>query len=405
MSQLRSANENLVLATIKAQMMQEKAEAAHQRQNEFLAMLAHELRNPLAPLSNATTVLERLTSADPLLPKIHEIFSRQIEHMARLLDDLLDASRISSGKITLQKRPVLFNNVIDRAIEVSQPLIDKRKQHLSVRLQSQPVLVDGDLVRLAQVFSNLLINAAKFTPELGAISLTAEVRPEGIVAVVEDTGIGIPPEMQPHVFELFMQGPRTLARTEGGLGIGLTIVRNLVEMHGGTISVKSEGAGQGSRFTVTLPVHGVLELQSAYAADEPAAEASCRILLVEDNADANATLRMLLELQGHAVESAFDGLSGLNMALNSEYDALICDIGLPELDGLELVTRLRANGSHAVRPMPLLIATSGYGQPEDRRRALVAGFDEYLLKPVDTAVLLRLLDANALLRGPEKSGQ
>lgn len=405
MSQLRSANENLVLATIKAQMMQEKAEAAHQRQNEFLAMLAHELRNPLAPLSNATTVLERLTSVDPLLPKIHEIFSRQIEHMARLLDDLLDASRISSGKITLQKRPVLFSNVIDRAIEVSQPFIDKRKQQLAVKLQSQPILVDGDLVRLAQVFSNLLINASKFTPEHGAISLTAEVRSEGIVVVVEDSGIGISPEILPHIFELFMQGPRTLARTEGGLGIGLTIVRNLVEMHGGTIGVKSDGPGRGSQFTVTLPVHGVLELQSAYPVADTLSDAYCRVLLVEDNADANATLRMLLELQGHTVEPAFDGVSGLDMALAGTYDVLICDIGLPGMDGLELATRLRVEEARNGHTMPLMIATSGYGQPEDRRRALAAGFDEYLLKPVDTTILLRLLDANALLRTPNGERQ
>jgi CheY-like chemotaxis protein len=350
-------------------------------------MLAHELRNPLAPISNATAMLQRLTGADPLLPGIHRVLSHQVEHMAKLLDDLLDASRINSGKITLEKSTVLFSDIVERALEVVQPLIDRRRQQLSVRLPAEPVALDGDPVRLAQVFCNLLINASKFTQDGGCIALEAEMRGERLIAAVKDNGIGIEPGVQPYIFDLFTQGVHSLARTEGGLGIGLTVARRLLEMHDGSIAASSDGAGRGSTFEVSLPAHAA---QAAPAQDSVPAvgHGGCRVLLIEDNVDANETLCALLQLVGHSASSAFDGITGLDMALGGSYDVIVCDIGLPGMNGMELVRRLHQQSRHAV---PLMIATSGYGQAEDRTRALDAGYDEYLVKPVPCESLLRVI--------------
>jgi two-component system, sensor histidine kinase len=391
-AQLRTANENLVLATLRAQTMQEQAEDANRRQSEFLAMLAHELRNPLAPISNAAAMLQRLTDVDPRLPGIQRVLSHQIEHMAKLLDDLLDASRISSGKITLEKSVALFGDIIERALEVSQPFIDKRRQQLTLRLQPEPVQLDCDPVRLAQVFCNLLINASKFTQDGGHITLETELRGQRLIVTVSDNGMGIEPEMQPYIFDLFMQGAHSLARTEGGLGIGLTVARNLLDMHDGAIVARSDGAGCGSSFEVSLPVHDVRPMQARDDAPEVLAQHGCRILLIEDNVDANQTLHALLELFGHSVSSAFDGISGLHTALEGAYDVIVCDIGLPGMDGIELVRRLRERMQGV---MPMMIAASGYGQEEDRARALEAGYDEYLIKPVQSDALLRLIGSRA----------
>jgi signal transduction histidine kinase/ActR/RegA family two-component response regulator len=393
-SQLRTANQNLVLATVKAQTLRDEAEAVNRRQNEFLAMLAHELRNPLAPISNAATVLERITAAHPLLPKVHNVLSRQVQHMARLLDDLLDASRVSSGKISLQKHAVSLTDIIERAVEVSRPLIDKRSQQLTISAPFDALTIEGDLVRLAQVFSNLLINASKYTQDEGLIGLTVEQHGDIVSVTISDNGSGIAPDVQPYIFDLFTQGPRSLARTEGGLGVGLTVAKSIIEMHGGGITVKSDGLGYGSSFRVTLPAHAIAPSDGTPSTRQAAQPGRCQILLVEDNLDASDTLKMLLELEGHVVDTAPDGLRGLAMATTNPYDFLICDIGLPGIDGFELVAQLQQRRD---RPIPRMIALSGYGQPEDRAKALHAGFDEYLVKPVDGQQLLRAI---SLLAAP-----
>jgi two-component system, sensor histidine kinase len=253
---LRLANAHLVIATMHAQDLQAAAEATTARQGEFLAMLAHELRNPLAPVAIAAEVLGKVTDAHPILPKIHGVIVRQTSHMIRLIDDLLDASRINSGKITLQKRIVPLSEIIDTAIETSQPFIDKRQQHLVLECQDDPIpiLIHGDLVRLTQVLSNLLINATKFTPEQGRIVIAVR-RIAGIALIsIKDNGIGIARDAQPFIFDLFTQGPQLLDRVQGGLGIGLSLARTIVQLHDGTITVHSDGVGSGSEFVVRLPV-------------------------------------------------------------------------------------------------------------------------------------------------------
>lgn len=385
--QLRDANQHLVLATVSAQSLRDEAEATNRRQNEFLAMLAHELRNPLAPIAMAATLLERMPDASQQLRQLQGVISRQVEHMARLLDDLLDAARISSGKITLMPQTVMLAELMAQTVETIQPRIAERRQQLTVALPEQPVVLDGDPVRLTQVFSNLLANASKFTGDGGEIRLGARLEDGALLIEVQDNGAGIAPDVLPHIFDLFTQGPRSLARSEGGLGVGLNVVRNLVGMHGGTVWARSDGPGRGSCFTVTLPVSGK-SCQPALAASAAAQGAAARrILLVEDNLDASTTLERFLTLEGHAVSTADNGADGLALAARTPYDVLICDIGLPGLDGYDVIRALRMDGGHG----PYAIALSGYGQPEDRARALAAGYDCYFVKPVDGAMLLSMI--------------
>jgi signal transduction histidine kinase len=390
--QLREANQNLVLATVNAQSMREEAESANRRQNEFLAMLAHELRNPLASIGMAATLVERLAGAHPDLPKLHSIIQRQTDQMARLLDDLLDAARVSSGKIILEREPVLLSDILESAAETSAPYFNRRNQVLTVEMSEEPLVVDGDRVRLAQVFSNLLVNSAKFTPDEGQIRMRAVRVAGAAVITVEDNGTGIASDVLPHIFNLFAQGPRSLARSEGGLGVGLTVVRSLVSMHSGTVEARSDGAGQGSTFTVTLPLS-----EQQRAAPQPPAPAPqarcCRVLLVEDNVDASATLKALLEMEGHQVACAFDGRSGLAMAMEDKYEVIVSDLGLPGIDGFEMMKRLR---SLTTDMCCLAIAVTGYGQVEDRTRAAEAGFDHCLIKPIDTNTLLSLIASKVI---------
>lgn len=389
-SQLRDANQNLVLATVKAQTLKEEAETLNRRQNEFLAMLAHELRNPMAPISNAAILLEKIIAAHPLLPQIQGIISRQVGHMAHLLDDLLDASRITSGKVSLKKSTATLNEVLAHSVEVSRPFIEKRAQQLIIEPVSESILIDADVVRLSQVFSNLLINASKFTHEGGKIVLSARLHLDTVLVSVKDNGKGMEQELQPHIFDLFTQGPRSLERSEGGLGIGLSIAKGLVELHGGRITARSDGIGFGSEFSVMLPtLHNPAANQPVMPAmiTSPAAQC-CRVLLIEDNADSNATLQMLLEFEGHHVTAALDGLTGVSLAKANAYDIIICDIGLPGMDGYEVMSQIRRQ---ADRPRPFAIGLSGYGQPEDRARAIEAGFDHYLIKPVKSEFLIHLL--------------
>lgn len=378
---LQQANQNLVIASLQAHELQDQAEAAVERQTEFLSMLAHELRNPLAPIAMAAEILEKISSAHPQLPQIQQIISRQVSHMKRLLDDLLDASRVSSGKITLKKIPLLLTDLVRNATEISQPSLHQHAQTLIVELPSQPVMLEGDPVRLAQVLSNLLINASKYSPEQACITLSAHPCAANTLTIcVKDHGVGIDPAIQPFIFDLFRQAPGTLDRSEGGLGIGLSMVRTLVEMHGGTVEVRSKGLQFGSEFIVLLPMlnqPGVPDEASAPSQPHPARV--CRILVIEDNADANEMLKDCLALDGHSVSSAFDGPSGLAMAQGGGYDLVISDLGLPGMDGFELLRQIRLSGA---LPAPYCIAMTGYDSPAYRRKAEKVGFDSYLVKPV-----------------------
>ena len=386
--QLREANQHLVLAAFGAQDMQAKAESANHRQEEFLSMLAHELRNPLAPIAMAADLLGKIVTAHPLLPKLYGIISRQVGHMAHLVDDLLDASRVSTGNITLQKRTLLLSEIIDSAVETSQPFIDKRNQQLSISLPEAPIMINGDLVRLAQAFANLLINATKFTPVDERIDISVQMLEGAVKVSIKDNGVGIAPDIQPFIFELFRQGPHSLDRSQGGLGIGLSLVRTIVEMHGGTVSVYSAGLGLGSEFTVELPLSTELMTDDDGAPSDEYPIPGRRILLIEDNISANEILSELLSMEGHMITSAFDGTSGLEMAQNNIYDIIVCDIGLPGIDGYEVVKQLRLNTLKAV---PLCIAISGYSQQENRSNAERVGFDHYLVKPVAIATLANLI--------------
>ncbi len=392
LAQMREANEHLVLAAVQAQHLQEDAEAANRRQNEFLAMLAHELRNPLSPIGMAASLLDRTPDATPQQHKLARVIGRQVEHMAKLLDDLLDAARISSGKITLSTEPLMLADVLQQAVETMQPCIQERRQTLQAELPAESVVVEGDQVRLTQVFTNLLANASKYTADGGMLRLFARADPDEVCVSIEDNGNGIAPEIIPYIFDLFTQGPRSLARSEGGLGVGLNVVRNLVTMHAGTVVADSRGAGQGSCFTVRLPRSGHRSVDRA-PAQVAVTGGRKRILVVEDNPDTCATLAACLREEGHEVVTALDGRSGLAAALERPYDVIVCDIGLPGLDGLGLIRAVRAAVGTGTRP--LAIALSGYGQPEDQARGLEAGFDHYLVKPVGVDALLPLIGANA----------
>jgi two-component system, sensor histidine kinase len=395
--QLRDANENLVLATVNAQTLRDEAEAANRRQNEFLAMLAHELRNPLAPISMAAALLQRLPDGPPQLASLQTIISRQVGHMARLLDDLLDAARINNGKITLTIEPILLSYVIEETMETVQPRINERGQRITVDLPPEPLVIDGDGVRLMQVFANLIGNASKYTQDRGEITVRAALTGDDVTVTIEDNGGGIAPEVLPHIFELFTQGPRSLARSEGGLGIGLNVVRNLVERHGGTVEGKSRGTGTGSTFIVRLPVSKKAEKRAPPEPPVQRVRNGCSILIIEDNLDACNTLKAFLDLEGHAVTATHDGANGLAAALSQEYDVLICDIGLPGLDGFDVIRQLRKSAHGATM---FAVALSGYGQAEDRTSAIEAGFDHYCVKPVSPSALVSLI----ALKRPDSGG-
>ena len=348
-------------------------------------MLAHELRNPLAPIAMAAGMLEKITQAHPQLPYIQQVIDRQVSHMSRLLEDLLDTSRVTSGKITLRKSLLLLSDIVQSAVEISQPFLNNNCQQLIVDLPELPVAVEGDAVRLAQVFSNLVINASKYSAQHQSITLSARQDKGDTLAVcVKDQGVGIEPEIQPFIFDLFTQAPRTPDRPEGGLGIGLSMVRSLVEMHGGTVQVCSAGLGRGSEFIVRLP----MPVEPAPTEASPVVHSDpvrpCRILVIEDNVDANETLSFCLVANGHTVASAFDGPSGLAMAKGGGYDIVVCDIGLPGMDGYEVLRQMRLL---QITPEPGYIAMTGYDWQYQDAAAHKATFDHYLVKPVSMALL------------------
>ncbi|SFQ65112.1 His Kinase A (phospho-acceptor) domain-containing protein [Variovorax sp. OK605] len=355
---------------------------ADKRKTEFLATLAHELRNPLAPLSTALAILKRKTLAPEAALPYYELMGRQVEHMVRLVNDLMEVSRITRGKIELQLGELALDQVIRGAVELSRPLMDAGRHTLALHMPDASLAVEGDSVRLTQVFSNLLNNAAKYTPEGGRIDVFVERGAHGHAVVrVKDSGAGIPPAMLGAIFDMFVQVSGTARAAQGGLGIGLTLVKSLVELHGGTVSAKSEGANQGSEFTVSLPLldHDVRAGTHARASLEAVA-AQQRILVVDDNRDAAESLAALLGLLGAQTAVAFSGTEALRMAEGFEPTLGILDIGMPGMDGCELARRLRAHPQHHGMG---LIALTGWGQSDDRVRIARAGFDHHLLKPVD----------------------
>lgn len=367
----------------------EQLQAADRRKDEFLALLAHELRNPLAPMQNAVAIMQRKSMDDPDLRWCRDVIERQTRQSARLVDDLLDVSRITQGKITLRLEPLNLVDVLRDAIETSKPLIDLRHHRLDRAYPSAPIWLQGDAARLNQIFANLLNNAAKYQPEAGRIELTVK-RLEGDQAEIRirDYGVGIAPDMQRQVFQLFAQGERHLHGPFGGLGVGLFLVKSLVEMHGGSITIHSDGPNLGTECVVTLPV---LAAAADEAADSPGAGSSPvrarRILVVDDNRDAAQSLAMLLKLNGHTLHVAHDGLEALNASMEYRPEVILLDLGLPGLDGYEVCRQLRQKGFTSTR----IIAMTGYGQERDRRRSELAGFDTHTVKPVEIEVLEKLL--------------
>ena len=372
-----------------------RLEEAARRKDEFLAMLAHELRNPLAPIRNA---VELIRLAEPSETKVRwaaDVTDRQVRQLTRLVDELLDVARISQGKVVLQTQCLDLVALVTQAIDTQRDTMSKRHQTLTLSLPAQPVNLNGDATRLAQVVNNLLSNAIKYTPEGGAISVgvSQAERDGGEFALLEvrDNGIGIEADLLPHVFELFEQGKRALDRTQGGLGVGLTLVQRLVQLHGGDVVASSPGPGQGSTFRVLLPCLGEGDAAVPEQGNGrlPAAAVARRILVVDDNVDVVETTTMLLSLSGHQVRSAKDGLQALHVASEFRPDVVLLDIGLPLMDGYEVARRLRQTPQTAGA---LLIALTGYGQQGDRQRGRDAGFDGHMLKPVDPHALARMID-------------
>jgi CheY-like chemotaxis protein len=353
---------------------------------EFLAMLAHELRNPLQSIAMANQLLSAPGRTDPTVGQAHGVLGRQIGHMSRLLDDLLDASRAANGRIVLQPAPVSVRDIVTAAVETSHPYVSGRQQHLQVNLPAEELTVIGDLVRLAQVVSNLLINASQFTEMHGNIAVTAVSNPSAVEITVRDDGAGIPLALQPFIFDMFTQGQRTLERAPGGLGIGLSLVRTIVRLHGGNATVSSPGMGAGSCFTITLPSAPITPAAPPPPGARPVAER--KILIIEDNVDANEIMAMLLEVEGHQVTSSFDGIDGLQQAINEQFDIILCDLGLPGLTGFEVVAALKAERQHDA---PFIVATTGYSDGVQRDLARAAGFDHYMVKPLDLRALFEII--------------
>jgi signal transduction histidine kinase/DNA-binding response OmpR family regulator len=360
-----------------------------QRKNEFLAMLSHELRNPLAPVRNAVLVLQSCGIEHPKVDWALGVINRQVAQMVRLVDDLLDMSRISGGKIRLQCEAVDAADVVASAVETSRPLIEAHRHRLSVSLPDERISLHADRTRLSQILSNLLNNAAKYTPDGGSISLEMGRNGGDVVFQVRDTGTGISRDMLSKVFDLFTQADCAIDRAQGGLGIGLTLVRRLVEMHHGSVQAYSEGFGRGSEFTVRLPALEDEPPAHAVASHESVAETPAyRVLVVDDNTDSADSLSMLLQMLGHQTLIAYDGLNALEVAISFQPEVVLLDIGLPRLDGYQVARRLREQPGTA---SCLLIAVSGYGQDEDRVKAQEAGFDHHLTKPLNYEALQALL--------------
>ena len=363
--------------------------SAHRRKDEFLAMLAHELRNPLAPIGNAVEVLRRGGLNESMVQNVVDVMGRQLAHMVRLIDDLLDVSRVSQGKIDLRKSTVELASIVGHAVEASRTLIENAGLTLLVTFPRQPIHVHADATRMAQVIGNLLNNAAKFTPSGGTVSLFVEREGDHAVIRVRDTGIGIAPDQLRHVFDMFMQGDTTLERTKGGLGIGLTLAKRLVELHDGSVEVSSDGVNRGTELVVRIPVVDApaVETPSTPPSNNTAFHAR-RVLVVDDNRDSAESLELLLTLSGHVVRLAHDGLEAVDVAATFQPDVVLLDIGLPKLNGYEAARQIR---KLALGKRVKLVALTGFGQERDRQRSAQSGFDLHLVKPVDHNALLKAI--------------
>jgi signal transduction histidine kinase len=396
-TELEQANQTLQNEIAERTRVEQALKAADRHKDEFLAMLAHELRNPLAPILNAVQLIRKKPLSDPQLLWSRDLIERQLGHLTRLVDDLLDVSRITRGKINLSRETVEVADLVARAVETVQPLIVERGHRLTLDVARESIRVFGDPLRLTQAVGNVLSNAAKYTENGGQISLTAR-QVDGIVEIrVQDTGIGIPSDLQPMIFDMFTQLNHQTGRAQGGLGIGLALVRKLLEMHGGSVTAFSEGNGQGSEFLITLPVitneTNAANGRAAGALDSDAGAEAVqvrrRILVADDNSDALESLATLLELSGHEVFSAANGALALESAERHLPEVALLDIGMPKLDGYEVARRIRAQpwGRRIT-----LVALTGWGQESDRRRSGEAGFDSHLVKPLDLDKLTALLE-------------
>jgi signal transduction histidine kinase len=378
--------------TLALQQANEALKQADRCKDEFLAMLAHELRNPLAPIRTGLHVLRMPNANDATVGRVMAMMEQQIHHLTRLVDDLLDVSRITRGKIELRKETTDLASVVWHAVETVRPLIDVHRHRLTVSLPHEAVLLEADPTRLEQVFSNLLMNAAKYTEQGGHIELTCTREDHAVTVRVRDNGIGIAAELLPRVFDMFTQADRSLARSQGGLGLGLTLVRSLIEMQGGTVTAHSDGRGRGSEFVVRLPALEQAPRQRAQALIEGAQSASrrLRILVVEDSETVAEMMVILLKLWGHDVRCASDGPAALVAARTYQPNVVLLDIGLPGMNGYDVARQLRHEAGHNA---PLIAAVTGYGQEEDRRRSREAGFDQHMVKPINPEALQKLLTA------------
>jgi two-component system, sensor histidine kinase len=379
-----------------AQSGRDRAEQQSQAKDEFMAMLAHELRNPLSAITAAVQVLEAAKAHEGTASRARFIIGRQVQHLSRLVDDLLDVGRVVTGKIALDRRAIDFCDLVRRTAAV----FTEREAEHEFAISTTPVWIDGDAVRIEQIVSNIIGNAVKYTPVGGKITISLSVESEEAVLRVQDDGFGITHDLLPRVFDLFVQGERTLDRSQGGLGIGLTLVRRLVSLHHGTVSVSSEGPNCGSLFTVRLPTVAAARNTSAVG-DSPRARAvQRRVLIIEDNRDAREMFRMMLELDGHQVLEAEEGCAGLQLLRSEAPDVAFIDVGLPGLDGYEIARRFRceSDGTNPDARKVLLVALTGYGTPDALERSRRAGFDHHLIKPVNPEALYRLLNADEGLR-------
>jgi signal transduction histidine kinase/DNA-binding response OmpR family regulator len=374
----------------RAKSAEEKLQEANRRKDEFLAMLSHELRNPLAPIVTSAQVLDKVAPGDARIAWVREVIERQVTHLAGLVDDLLDVSRITQGKITLNREAVELGKILEHSLEIVRPLIDSKRHVLSVNVPDTPVWVFGDFSRLSQIFSNVLHNAAKYTTDGGSIEFDVVVDRGSVAVRVRDNGIGIEPQFLPHVFEVFTQGYRGLDRSQGGLGVGLAVVRRLIELHQGEVNIMSDGPGLGTEVVIRLPCISEVVQHAGREAPRPPSRGGKRILVVDDNADAAESIAVLMQIDGHEVKTVTDAMQALACLNTFAPQVAIIDIGLPSMNGYELAAGIRANRS---LPKPLLIALTGYGQAEDFDRSRDAGFDHHFVKPAEMQAIQAVIDA------------
>ncbi len=378
-TKMKKSEQMLREAVLEREQAEVALREADRHKDEFLAVLAHELRNPLAPVRNGLDVLSRVAEGSEKAKQVQAVMHRQIGHLTRIVDDLLDVTRIARGKVLLHRAPVELGDLIARTTDDYRAVLEERGVKLEIGAPGEPTWIDGDATRLAQVIGNLLHNASKFTPPGGHVRISLGREPPGSAVLrVEDDGMGIDPAMLPRLFEAFVQADESLDRVRGGLGLGLALVKGLAELHGGSVEARSEGNGKGSVFTIRLPLASP-PTSPPNVGEEDHAHVPRRVLVIEDNVDGAAMLKELLELGGHTVAVAGDGIEGLEKARQFSPDVVLCDIGLPNMDGYDVARAFRAD---AALGGIFLVALSGYATPEDRQRASDAGFARHLAKPL-----------------------